>query len=278
MELIRTNFTSIVCGLFVLVCLLELIRPANKSPSSILRVWSLNFSILIVNAGLGRLILLIIGVSHATDITQWGLGLFPALQLPAVVSVVLSLLILDIKEYLRHRAFHSWTPLWRIHQMHHAPAQIDVTSGWFFHPLEALLTLCIDLLLILLLGISPEAYLVYSLTVYSFDFWTHANLKLSPMLERILGLLFNTPGLHRTHHSMDVANTNCNFGFALSIWDRMFGTLNHEAAEGRYPLQFGIREITPKTRSALDYLRLPFNASVAATVQSATQTVDKTAE
>ncbi|MDW8315659.1 MAG: sterol desaturase family protein [Rhodovarius sp.] len=157
-----------------------------------------------------------------------GIGLLRWLDLPLWLSLPLSVVLLDVLIYLQHRIFHAVPLLWRLHRVHHADPELDATTGVRFHPLEILLSALFKMAAAILLGLPPEAVLVFEVLLNASSLFEHAAISLPPRLDAALRLLIVTPSLHRIHHSERREETDSNFGFCLSLWDRWLGTLREE--------------------------------------------------
>ena len=152
------------------------------------------------------------------------IGLLNNPGIPFGVRCVLTVVSLDFLQYWMHRAFHSYFPLWRIHEVHHSDMDFDVATAARFHPLEILPPQALRLIVILLLAPPPVAVLLDQLIAIVFNFTSHANASLPAPIESAVRWLFITPDLHRLHHSREIPDQSTNFGQIFSIWDRMFGT------------------------------------------------------
>jgi sterol desaturase/sphingolipid hydroxylase (fatty acid hydroxylase superfamily) len=169
-------------------------------------------------------------------------GLFNSVTAPAWLSLVVSLLLLDLAIYLQHRVFH-WVPLlWRLHRMHHADLDVDVTTGARFHPIEILLSLGIKFLVIVALGAPALAVLVFELGLNATSMFNHSNVRIPSSLEPLLRWLVVTPDMHRVHHSIVRRETDSNFGFNFPWWDRLFRTYRPEPEAGYQHMTVGIEQ------------------------------------
>lgn len=220
----------------------------------------------LTNLGLGGLnsILVVIAVpitvaGVALYVNNRGFGLFNAVELPRLVEVALTIVLLDGLIYLQHRAFHDIPPLWRIHRVHHADRDLDVSSGLRFHPLEIALSLVFKMMCVALLGASMLAVVLFEVVLNASAMFNHSNLALSRSLDTHLRKLIVTPDMHRIHHSVIVAESNRNFGFFLSIWDQLFGTHQREPADSHAHMTLGLAGLQNQRPSQLGYsLRMPF--------------------
>jgi len=188
-----------------------------------------------------------------------GLGLFNVVAMPAWVEMVLALLTLDLAIYLQHRLFHYAPVLWRLHRMHHADLDVDVTTGARFHPIEILLSLGIKFVVIVPLGLSPLAVLLFEIGLNATSMFNHSNVRVSPAIERVLRCLVVTPDMHRVHHSVVRRETDSNFGFNFPWWDRLFGTYRAQPEAGHDDMTIGIEQFREPSELRLDrMLTQPF--------------------
>ncbi len=159
----------------------------------------------------------------------WHRGLFPWLGIGGTGAVVLGVAGLDLAIYLQHRLFHRWAWLWRFHRVHHTDLELDVSSGVRFHPGEFVLSTLVKLGTIALLGVPALGVLAFEILLNTCSLLTHANWRLPARADRLLRGLFVTPAMHLVHHSRAGDDLEHNFGFCLSLWDRLFGTYRRRA-------------------------------------------------
>ncbi len=169
---------------------------------------------------------------------QW--GLFNQLDAPFPLAILVSVIVLDGAIYLQHVMVHAVPALWRLHRVHHADLDFDVTTGSRFHPLEILLSMLIKFAVILLLGPPLLAVVIFEVLLNATSMFNHSNVRLPLAVDRILRLFIVTPDMHRVHHSHLQHETNSNFGFNLSIWDRLFGTYRDQPQDGHLNMTIGI--------------------------------------
>lgn len=169
-----------------------------------------------------------------------GWGLFNSASWPAWLEFLLALLTLDLAIYLQHRGFHFVPVLWRLHRMHHADLDVDVTTGARFHPVEILLSLGIKFVVIVALGASAASVLIFEILLNATSMFNHSNVRMPEALERVLRWLVVTPDMHRTHHSILRRETDSNFGFNFPWWDRIFRTYRHKPEAGHDRMILGI--------------------------------------
>ncbi|MCR4347781.1 MAG: sterol desaturase family protein [Sulfuricaulis sp.] len=226
--------------------------------------WTANLGIVFLNSVILRLIFPAGAVGVAVFAASEGWGLFNHFTVPYVVAVVLSVVALDFAIYLQHVMFHAVPALWRLHRMHHADLDFDVTTGARFHPIEIVLSVLIKFAVIVVLGAPVLAVIVFEVLLNATAMFNHSNVRLPLALDRVLRLLVVTPDMHRVHHSIHAHETNSNFGFNLPWWDRLFGTYRDQPEEGHERMTIGIRDFRePRVADRLPgMLAIPFRGKV----------------
>jgi len=179
-----------------------------------------------------------VGVAEYAQLSQW--GLFNEVGAHPVVALVVSVIVLDMAIYLQHVMFHAVPLLWRLHRVHHADLDFDVTTGARFHPVEILLSMLIKFAVIVLLGPPLAAVVIFEVLLNAMAMFNHSNVQLPLVLDGVLRRVIVTPDMHRVHHSHLANETNSNFGFNLSVWDRLFGTYLAQPAAGHAGMVIGI--------------------------------------
>ena len=234
---------------------LTLARPAR---------WTANLGIVFLNGLLLRLIFPAGAVGVAVFAAGEGWGLFNHFALPYAAAVLLSVVALDFAIYLQHVMFHAVPALWRLHRMHHADLDFDVTTGARFHPIEIVLSMLIKFAVIVVLGAPALAVIVFEVLLNATAMFNHSNVRMPLALDRIIRRLIVTPDMHRVHHSILDHETNSNFGFNLSLWDRLFGTYQDQPEQGHEKMTIGLRDFRePKQADRLDgMLLIPFHGKV----------------
>jgi sterol desaturase/sphingolipid hydroxylase (fatty acid hydroxylase superfamily) len=166
---------------------------------------------------------------------------------------------LDLAIYLQHVMFHAIPALWRLHRMHHADLEFDVSTGLRFHPLEILLSMGIKLAVVAALGPPAVAVLVFEVLLNVTSMFNHSNIALPPRVDRILRLIVVTPDMHRVHHSIHPDETNSNFGFNLPWWDRLLGTYRPQPRDGHESMTIGVEQFRTRGDLRLDRMLIqPF--------------------
>lgn len=218
--------------------------------------WPGNFGVLAIDVALVRIFFPTAAVGAALVCEAQGWGLFNAVAAPFAVAVVVSVILLDLAIYLQHALFHAVPALWRLHRMHHADLDIDVTTGVRFHPVEILLSLFIKFAVIALLGAPGLAVLIFEALLNATSMFNHSNVRMPSPVDRIVRLLVVTPDMHRVHHSIVRAETNSNFGFNFPWWDRLFGTYRAQPAAGHDGMTIGVESFRDPAELRLDRMLL----------------------
>ena len=227
-------------GVFAVMAVWELLAPRRRLSQSKGRRWLNNLELVVFNTALLRLIfpLAAVGVAASAELNGW--GLFNRVAVPAWLALSASVIILDAVIYLQHVMFHAVPLFWRLHRVHHADLDFDVTTGSRFHPVEILLSMLIKFAVIVLLGPPIVAVVVFEVLLNATAMFNHSNVRLPLALDAVLRWLIVTPDMHRVHHSHLGHETNSNFGFNLSVWDRLFGTYRGQPEEGHEGMVIGI--------------------------------------
>jgi sterol desaturase/sphingolipid hydroxylase (fatty acid hydroxylase superfamily) len=247
-------------GIFVLVfasmAVWELAAPRRPQRIARRTRWPANLGVLAIDTLVVRLIFPTAAFGFALVAQSRGWGLLARLDSPEWLEMALTVLVLDIAIYAQHVLFHRVPLLWRLHRMHHADLEFDVTTGVRFHPLEILLSLAIKLAVIAALGAHALGVLVFEVLLNATSMFSHGNVRLPASLDSLLRRLLVTPEMHRVHHSVERHETDSNFGFNLSWWDRLFGTYRREPAGGHLRMVLGIPEFRSEEDLRLDRMLL----------------------
>jgi len=246
-------------GTLAVIAVWELAAPRRVLTDRKLRRWFTNLSLVLLNTVLVRLLIPIIPVGLAVKLEGSGWGILQAVAFPHWYKIILTILILDLVIYLQHVLFHFLPLLWRLHRMHHADLDIDVTTGNRFHPVEILISSGIKLAAVYLLGPPVIAVVIFEIVLNGAAQFNHGNIRIPGLIDRWLRLVVVTPDMHRVHHSVIPRETNSNFGFNLPWWDRLFGTYRPQPAEGHEGMVIGLKEYRdPEQLSLLRLLVQPF--------------------
>ena len=236
-------------GLLALFSVAEALAPRRPRSVARGRRWSVNLGLAVTGTLVGRLLAPIGAVIAATFASDRGLGALNALEVPPALALVLALVALDLSVWTQHYVTHRVPLLWRLHRVHHFDLDLDATSGLRFHPLEIAVSLAWKSAVVVALGASPAAVIVFEVVLNGMAIFNHANLRLPGPIDRAVRVLLVTPDMHRVHHSVDSAETNANFGFALSLWDRIFRTYRAQPVEGHDGMTLGLREVRDPARA-----------------------------
>jgi sterol desaturase/sphingolipid hydroxylase (fatty acid hydroxylase superfamily) len=246
-------------SVFVVMALWEFVVPRRKQAIGRGWRWPNNLGVVVVDTLLVRILFPTTAVGLALLAEARGFGLFNVLALPAWVGVLASVVILDLAIYLQHVLFHAVPALWRLHRMHHADLEFDVTTGLRFHPIEILLSMAIKLTVVAALGAPAVSVLIFEVLLNATAMFNHSNVRIPLGLDRVLRWLVVTPDMHRVHHSILARETNSNFGFNLPWWDRLFGTYRAQPAAGHDAMTIGIEQFRDARELGLDRMLLqPF--------------------
>jgi sterol desaturase/sphingolipid hydroxylase (fatty acid hydroxylase superfamily) len=227
-------------GVFVVMAGWELLAPRRAWTVGRAGRWPNNLGILAIDIAAVRLLIPTAAVGVALIAAERGFGLFQLVSWPAWLAGVVGFIALDLVIYGQHVMFHHVPWLWRLHRMHHADLDIDVTTGLRFHPVEILLSLLIKIATVALLGIPAGAVVAFEVVLNATSLFNHSNVVLPAPLDRMVRLIVVTPDMHRVHHSVVRAETDSNFGFNLPWWDRLFGTYRAEPAAGHRDMTIGL--------------------------------------
>ena len=247
------RFGAFAGGLLV-VAACEALAPRRERAVGRLARWPHNLALVALNTLLVRAAVPISAVSLAALGEERGWGLFNGTVSLGWMTVLVSVALLDLAIYLQHVIFHAVPVLWRLHRMHHADLDFDVTTGVRFHPVEILLSTGYKLALVGVLGIPAIAVVVFEVLLNAGSMFNHANLRLPERADRALRWLVVTPDMHRVHHSAAPAETNSNFGFTLPWWDRLCGTYRAEPAAGHERMTIGLEDFRDPGYLRLDQL------------------------
>ncbi len=232
---------SFFFGIFALMAVWEWLAPRRTlSVSKTLR-WVNNLGLVFLNSFILRLLFPAAAVGMAAFAQQQGWGLFNYYSVPDALAIIVAVIIMDFVIYLQHVMVHAVPLLWRLHRVHHADLDYDVTTGARFHPLEIILSMLIKFATILLLGPSVVAVIIFEVTLNAMAMFNHGNVGLPNGLDKWLRFFVVTPDMHRVHHSIEDDEANSNFGFNLSCWDRLFGTYREQPRAGHQGMTIGIR-------------------------------------
>ena len=233
--------------------------PARIATTSINQRWRSNIGLFLINLSIYRLLVPITAIAYSQYTLTQGGGLLQGLNVGEFLLVIIGFLLLDFIKYVEHRLFHSLTPLWRLHLVHHSDTDVDFTTTERHHPLEHVLGILIVYGSIYLFGITPLSIIIYLLVGSVVAFVSHANLELPFAFDKMFTYLLVTPRFHGVHHSPNKKNTNSNYGLVLTIWDRLFNTFNKPETSQAKPFIVGLEYYRePQDGKLIRLLCLPF--------------------
>lgn len=252
---------SVFLGLFILLSTLEYLRPRRKPDFHRSKRWITNWGIVIIDTLSLRLMAVILpflAVGAAVDAARMGIGVFNVLNFPFAAEFLISILVLDFVIWAQHVVTHKIPFLWRLHRVHHADREMDVTTAIRFHPVEILLSMLLKIGAVYILGPAAVAVVVFEILLNGLAMFNHANIAIPSWLDRIFRTIIVTPDMHRVHHSTNRDEHDSNYGFALSIWDKIFGTYIENPRSGHDQMAIGLHWQDGRTDKFWWSLWLPF--------------------
>jgi sterol desaturase/sphingolipid hydroxylase (fatty acid hydroxylase superfamily) len=251
-------------GTLLLIGLWEVLAPRRRPTLSKAVRWANNLGLVFLNSFVLRLLFPAAAVGMAAFAAQHGWGIFNYLSVPFALAVIVSIVAMDFIIYLQHVLVHAVPALWRLHRVHHADPDYDVTTGARFHPIEIVLSMLIKFATIIVLGPPVLAVVIFEVVLNATAMFNHGNIRLPAGLDRVLRLLVVTPDMHRVHHSVEDDEANSNFGFNLPWWDRLFGTYRDQPRAGHEAMTIGIHRFSAPREVAWLHgmLLLPFRGKV----------------
>ena len=226
----------------------EFAAPRRRLSVPLTGRWIANIGLVILGALIIRLAVPLAAVGVATAAADRGFGLFNVIDLPASLAFALALILLDLAIWAQHVAMHKVPLLWRLHRVHHSDVDFDSTTGVRFHPVEIVLSMAYKMAVVAAIGAPPAAVIVFEILLSSGALFNHGNVRLPLAADRVLRRLIVTPDMHRVHHSVRREETDSNYGFNLSLWDRLFRTYRDQPADGHEGMAIGLEAF----RSARD--------------------------
>lgn len=231
---------GVFAGVLAAMALWELRAPRRDLSGSRGRRWTTNLALAALGTIILRIAVPLLAVGVAAEAERRGFGLFHWLDMPAAIAFVLSLLALDALVYAQHVVFHHVGILWRLHRVHHADTDVDVTTGIRFHPGEILISMGVKMAAVTLIGAPVAAVILFEVVLNAAAMFNHSNVRIGSGIDRALRRFIVTPDMHRVHHSVHRDEHNMNFGFSLSLWDRVFGTYRAAPREGHEHMRLGL--------------------------------------
>jgi len=227
-------------AVFAAMALWEWLAPRRRLAVGRRPRWPGNLGVWLIDAAAVKLLGPVTVVGAALVAAEKGWGLFPSIDLPYWAAVLFGVIALDLTIYLQHVVFHHVPWLWRLHRMHHADLDIDVTTGVRFHPVEIVLSILIKIVAVVVAGVPAFGVVIFEVLLNVTSLFNHGNVALPPRLERLARWIVVTPQMHQVHHSIERAETDSNFGFNLPWWDRLFGTYRAKPSAGEQGMTIGL--------------------------------------
>jgi sterol desaturase/sphingolipid hydroxylase (fatty acid hydroxylase superfamily) len=246
------------------MALWETLAPRRPRKVSRARHWLNNLSLVVLNTLILRVVFPAAAVGMAIVSQEQGWGLMNVVDWPLVYQVIFCVVALDFVIWLQHVMVHAIPVLWRLHRVHHADPDYDTTTGLRFHPIEILFSMLVKFAAIMLLGPPVVAVIIFEVILNGMAMFNHGNVSLPAGLDRWVRYILVTPDMHRVHHSVEDHETNSNFGFNLSVWDRLFGTYIDQPRLGHDAMQIGIRGFDKHEDivNLAGLLKLPFKGKI----------------
>lgn len=247
-------------SIFFIISILEYFIPRRGLLISKSKRWFNNIVLIIIDSLIIKIIFPIVAVGASLYANQKGIGLFNVLDFAPIYSIILSIIILDFIIYWQHRLFHKINFLWKFHKVHHSDMDYDITTALRFHPIEIIISMCIKIFFVLLLGAPIIAVILFEILLNALAMFNHANIKIIKSIDTFLRYFLVTPDMHRIHHSVLNHELNSNYGFNISFWDRLFNSYTKEPKENYTTMQIGLNNLQDekKTVSIFAILKLPF--------------------
>ncbi|MDE1900983.1 MAG: sterol desaturase family protein [Alphaproteobacteria bacterium] len=250
---------SVFLGVFVIMAVAESFWPRRPQQTRRRDRWPHNLALVILDIAVLRLVFPVSLAGFALSVNQHQWGFLPLFGLPFLANIFLTLVFLDLMIYFQHVTFHKVPILWRLHRVHHADIEFDVTTALRFHPVEILISMAIKFAAVAAIGAPPEAVLFFEIILNACAMFNHGNIALPAKWDQRLRRILVTPDMHRVHHSVAVAEINSNYGFNISLWDRLFGTYRAQPEQGHDRMKIGLEQFREKEEMRIDrMLTQPF--------------------
>lgn len=243
---------AVFLGILILMAIWEVAAPRRRVEIPRLLRWSNNLGLVVIDTILVRLAFPVLAVGLAVLAAERGWGLLNNVNIPDWAAVIFAVLVLDLAIYLQHVMFHAVPGLWRLHRVHHADLEFDVTTGLRFHPAEILASMGLKLAVVAALGPPAVAVLIFEVLLNGTAMFNHSNIRLPARIDAVLRLVMVTPDMHRVHHSVHPSETNSNFGFNVPWWDRLLGTYLAQPRDGHEGMTIGIEQFRTRRDLWLD--------------------------
>jgi len=251
---------SIFFGLLIIMGVWELLAPRKVPKISKSYRWLNNLGLVFFNGFILKVIFPVASTGMAIIASNNNWGILHYYEIPTLISLIIFIVIMDLIIYFQHVMVHAVPLFWQLHKVHHIDLDYDTSTGARFHTLEILLSFMIKLIAIILLGPSVIAVIIFEVILNAMAMFNHGNVGLPNWLDKVLRYVIVTPDMHRIHHSIEEDETNSNFGFSISLWDRIFGTYKNDARLSQEDLIIGIKGYNEikQTNNVLGMLLIPF--------------------
>ncbi|MFI3155473.1 MAG: sterol desaturase family protein [Methylococcaceae bacterium] len=250
---------SAALSIFCIMICWEYFSPRRTQQLNRKQRWPVNLGLAAFNMAVMRLSFGGIAYLSAVTAVGQGYGLLNQFPVPEWLSIIATLLFLDFAIYCQHIVSHKWPLLWRLHQVHHTDLEFDATTAVRFHPLEIMISMLYKVLCIVLIGANPWAVIVFEISLNGAATFNHSNINIPPAIDKKLRWLIITPDMHRIHHSTLPTETDSNYGFSVSCWDRLCRTYVAEPKQAQTTMAIGLKPFRePHELGFLQLLQLPF--------------------
>ncbi len=239
-------------AILTLLVVWELIFPRRAGSGRRLR-WPSNFGIFLIDVAM-LVALPVSAISAALVSIEYKFGLFFQMEAPFWPKVIFCLIALDLLVYWQHRLFHRFHILWRVHRMHHTDTAFDITTALRFHPIEIFVSILLKAGVIILLGAPVLAVILFEIILNGAAMFNHSNIRIPLWLDRVVRWVIVTPDMHRVHHSIHKKEYSHNFGFCLSVWDRLFRSYTPQPEDGHQAMVIGLEVFNTPEEARLDKL------------------------
>ena len=252
-------------GVFIVLAIAEVLIPRRKQTQPRRKRWLANVVLVTLNPVSVRLLFPVLPIGLAAMAVEREWGLLNNLALPSFIKIVIGVLALDLAVYLQHVLHHAIPLLWRLHMVHHSDLDFDLTTGVRFHPIEIVVSLVLKLMAVFIVGPPVMAVLIFEVALNACSMFNHSNIHLPHRFDWIIRALLVTPDMHRVHHSVIVRETNSNYGFCFSWWDRLLGTYRGQPERGHTDMIIGLSQFRdPHGLTLWRLLALPFTGVLGA--------------
>ena len=251
---------GVFAGVFIVLAIAEGLIPRRTRNHPRLKRWFANIALVALNPMSVRLLFPFLPVGLAVLAGERDWGLLNNVGLPYWSRITIGVLALDLAVYLQHVLHHAIPLLWRLHMVHHSDLDFDLTTGVRFHPIEIVVSMALKLMAVFIVGPPALAVLIFEVALNAMSMFNHSNVHLPSQLDRIIRSLLVTPDMHRVHHSVNLRETNSNYGFCFSWWDRLLGTYKNQPVQGHADMVIGLAQFRDAHRlTLLKLLALPFS-------------------